>query len=78
MRKPLFSLFLFYSVSIVALAAVRGDKGKYLVGRGGDEGACFDVVSFSVWFEYENFGTTIGAMVWSPVFYQDAGKFYLL
>ena len=53
---------------------MRGDKGKYLVGRGGYEGACFDGVSFSVWFEYENFGTRIEAIVQSAVFYQDAGK----
>ena len=37
----------------------------------------YDGVSFSVWFEYVSFGTTVEAMVWSAVFFQEAGKLYI-
>ena len=56
MRGRFFS-FLFFSASVVALAAVRGDKGKYLVGDGG---VCLGI-SLSVWFEYLSFETMISS-----------------
>ena len=46
--RSCFFFLVFFLVSIVALAAVRGDKGKYLVGDGGFKDFCRDGVSFSV------------------------------
>ena len=57
--KLLFS-FLFFSASVVALAAVRGDRGSIWLEMGVYEGVCLGI-SLSVRFEYLSFETMISS-----------------
>jgi len=51
-----------FSVLIVALAAVRGGRGKNLLEAAGYENVFLMVLpsQFGLWFEYVNSGTLIG------------------